>query len=76
MECAEPGIVSEVDIKYFQDTDTLLIEFSERKTVETQDAGEDILIELDAEGKTVSLTIDRAGEHIDVSNLSYEGIPV
>lgn len=63
-------------VRYFEDTDTLLIDFSDREIVETRDAGEDLLIELDADGKIVSLTVEHAGAHIDVSNLSYEWIPV
>ena len=65
-----------MDVKYFQGTDTLLIFFSDRQIAETRDVSEDVLIELDAEGKIVSVTIEQAGEHINVSNLSYEQIPV
>ncbi len=65
-----------MDVKYFEETDTLLIDFSDREIVETRDAGEDLFIELDGDGKIVSLTVERAGEPIEVSNLSYEWIPV
>ncbi|MXX24054.1 MAG: DUF2283 domain-containing protein [Caldilineaceae bacterium SB0668_bin_21] len=65
-----------MDVRYFEDTDTLLVDFSDRKIVETRDAGEDLLIELDSDGKIVSLTVEHAGEHIDVLKLSYEWIPV
>ena len=65
-----------MDIKYFQGTDTLQINFSDRQIAETRDVNEEVLIELDADGKIVSVTIEHAGEHINVSNLSYEQIPV
>ena len=65
-----------MDVKYFQGTDTLLINFSDRQIAETRDVNEDVLIEFDADGKIVSVTIEHAGEHVDVSNLSYEQIPV
>ena len=65
-----------MDVKYFQGTDTLLVVFSDRQIAETRDVNEDVLIELDADGKIVSVTIEHAGEHIDVSNLSYEQISV
>lgn len=61
-------------VRYFQSTDTLLIDLSDREVVETRDAGEDLLIEVDADGKIVSLTVEHAGEHIDVLKLSYERI--
>lgn len=63
-----------MDVRYFQGTDTLMIDFSDGEIVETRDAGEDLLIVLDGDGKIVSLTVEHAGEHIDVSNLSYEWI--
>ena len=65
-----------MDVKYFQGTYTLLISFSDEKIVETRDVNEDVLIEVCTEGKIVSVTIEHAGEHINVSNLSYEQIPV
>ncbi len=65
-----------MDVIYFQGTDTLVINFSDRQIAETRDVNEDVLIELDADGKIVSVTIEHAGEHINVSNLSYEQIPV
>lgn len=37
---------------------------------ETQDEGESFLLVLDAGGKTVSLTVEHAGEHIYVSKHS------
>ena len=33
------------------------------------------MIELDADGKIVSLIVEHAGEHIDVSKFSFEKIP-
>ena len=56
-----------MDIKYFEDTDTLLFIFSDGEIVETRDVNENFLIELDADGKVVSVTIEHAGEHVDVS---------
>ncbi len=43
-----------MDVKYFQGTDTLLSSFSEGKIVETGEVNEDVLIEVDAEGKIVA----------------------
>jgi uncharacterized protein YuzE len=65
-----------MDVKYFRGTDTLTIDFSDGNIAETRNVDEDVLNELDAEGKIVSLTIEHSGEHINVSNLSYEQIPV
>lgn len=65
-----------MDVKYFEDTDTLLINFSDGEIVETRDVNGDVLIELDDDGKIVSITIEHAGEFIDVSKLFFEHIRV
>ena len=64
-----------MELKYFQDTDTLLVNFSDRQIVETRDVNEVVLIELDADGRIVSVTIEYAGEYVSVLSLSYETIP-
>ena len=64
-----------MELKYFQDTDTLLVNFSDRQIVETRDINEVVLIELDADGRIVSVPIEYAGEYISVLSLSYETIP-
>jgi len=45
-------------IKYFADTDTTLVEFSEKPSVETRELNENIYIDLDSDGRVVSLTIE------------------
>ena len=37
-------------VKYFHDTDTALVEFSEREVTETKEINENIYIDLDAFG--------------------------
>ena len=64
-----------MELKYFQDTDTLPVNFSDRQIVETRDVNEVVLIELDADGRIVSVTIEYAGEYVSVLSLSYETIP-
>ena len=59
-------------VKYFPDTDTLLVDFSDRMIVETRNLNEDILIELDEDGHLVSMTIEHAERQTDVSEFSYQ----
>ncbi len=61
-----------MDIKYFQDTDTVLVDFTDKEIVETRDLSRDILIELDRDGNLVSMTIEHARERADISNFSYK----
>ncbi|MGD0519547.1 MAG: DUF2283 domain-containing protein [Thermoguttaceae bacterium] len=59
-------------IKYFPDSDTLLVNFSDKKIVETRDLNENVLIELDKNGHIVSMTIEHAKQHTDISEFSYQ----
>jgi uncharacterized protein YuzE len=61
-------------IKYFPDTDTLLVNFNDRKIAETKDLNENILIELDEEGRLVSMTIEHAGQQTNIREFSYEEV--
>jgi uncharacterized protein YuzE len=61
-----------VKIKYFSDTDTLLINFSERAIAETRDLNENILIELDQAGLMVSMTIEHATQQTDPNEILYQ----
>ena len=58
--------------KYFQDTDTLLLTFSDHDIVETYDLNEDILVETDKDGHVVSLTVEHAKQQTDVNEFSYQ----
>lgn len=62
-------------ITYFEDTDTLLIYFNDNKIVETKDINENTLIELDAEGKIVSMTIEHAKNQMEISSFTFNQVP-
>jgi uncharacterized protein YuzE len=59
-------------IRYFPDTDTLMVDFSDRKIAETRDLNEDVLVELDESGRVVSMTIEHAKRQTDVAEFSYQ----
>jgi uncharacterized protein YuzE len=61
-------------IKYFSDTDTALVEFSDREVAETKEINENIYIDLDASGNLVAMTIEHAREQASLPNLFYEQI--
>jgi len=60
-----------VRVRYFPDTDTLLVDFSDRKVAETRDLNENVLVELDENGLVVSMTIEHAKQQTDVAEFSY-----
>jgi len=61
-----------MNVKYFPDTDTLLVSFSDRPIVETRDLNENILIEMDDHGHLVSMTIEHAKQQMNVTEFSYQ----
>ena len=63
-------------VKYFSDTDTLLVNFSDKKIAETRDLNDNVLVELDENGSLVSMTIEHARQQMDVSEFSYQTAPV
>ena len=61
-------------IKYFQDTDTLYIEFKPLEVAETRDLDENTLLEIDREGKICGITIEHARERADIPTFSFEQV--
>jgi uncharacterized protein YuzE len=58
-------------IKYFEDTDTALLELSGETPVETRELSEDIYLDLDDSGHVVSITVEHASLRSDLSEVSF-----
>jgi uncharacterized protein YuzE len=58
-------------IRYFSDTDTALIEFSNGPTLETKEISENLYIDLDIRGNLVSMTVEHAQEKANISEVTY-----
>jgi len=58
-------------IKYFEDTDTALLEFGGGTPVETRELSEDIYLDLDESGHVVSITLEHASLRSDLSEFSF-----
>ncbi len=61
-------------IKYFQDTDTLHIEFRAAEAVETKDLDENTQLDIDKDGNICAMTIEHARDRADIPNFSFEQI--
>jgi uncharacterized protein YuzE len=61
-------------VRYFADTDTMLIQFSDAAVAETRDLDEDTLLDLDARGNICSITIEHASRRADAPHFSYEQV--
>ena len=62
-------------VKYFADTDTALLEFSNNSPVETREVNENIYVDLDDNGRVVSMTIEHAGQSADMNEFLFQRIP-
>lgn len=61
-------------IRYFQQTDTLLIEFRDSPVAETRDLDENTLLEIDAQGDICAITVEHASTRAGIPQFSYEQI--
>ena len=60
--------------KYFEDTDTALVEFSNHAVVETKEISENVYVDLDVNGNLVSMTIEHARENANLPEVAYEAM--
>lgn len=61
-------------IKYFQDTDTLHIEFRVAEVAETKDLDENTQLDFDKDGNICAMTIEHAKDRADIPHFSFEQI--
>ena len=61
-------------VRYFEDTDTLLIEFRDAPVAETRDLDENTIVDLDAKGIICSITIEHASVRAGAPEFSFEKI--
>jgi uncharacterized protein YuzE len=61
-------------VKYFEDTDTLYVQFNNNAVAETKELDQNTTIDLDKEGRVVSMTLEHAKTFAKVSDFSFEHI--
>lgn len=61
-------------VKYFRDTDTALMEFTDNAVAETKEISENIYVDLDQHGNLVSMTIEHARKNAQLPELSYQEV--
>jgi len=59
-------------VKYFPDTDTAHVEFTEKDVFETKEISENIYIDIDEMGNIVNMTIEHAKENAGLREFSYQ----
>jgi len=66
--------IDNMKVKYFSDTDTAHVEFSDREVFETKEISENIYIDIDERGNLVSMTIEHAKANAGLWEFSYQEI--
>jgi uncharacterized protein YuzE len=61
-------------VRYFADTDTMLIEFREAAVAETRDLDADTILDMDAQGNICSITVEHASQRAGAPHFSYEEV--
>lgn len=61
-------------IRYFTDTDTLLMELRDASVVETRDLDENTIIDLDADGNVCAITVEHASTRAGAPEVTYEQV--
>lgn len=61
-------------VRYFQQTDTLLIELQDAPAAATRDLDEDTILDIDGQGQICAITIEHASKRAGVPQFSYEQI--
>jgi len=60
--------------QYFQETDTLYIEFKAAEVAESKDLDENTILDLDQSGNICGITVEHASERADIPRFSYEHV--
>lgn len=61
-----------MNVKYFKDTDTALLEFSSQPVEETREISENVYVDLDKSGNLVSMTIEHAAKVASLPRIDLE----
>ena len=61
-------------VRYFAETDTLLIEFREVPVAETRDLDENTVLDLDVQGNICAITVEHASDRAGAPQFSYEQV--
>jgi len=61
--------------RYFQDTDTLYFELRATEVTDTRNINDDTILDYDAEGNVVGITLEHAGSKAGGGKVEFEMVP-
>ncbi len=56
-------------VQYFPDTDTLYLTLQDKPSIESEEVSPDIILDFDANGNVIGITIDQASRKLDSLNV-------
>ena len=62
-------------LNYHRDTDSLYIDLSEQKSVESREISEGVVLDYDANGNLVGIDIDNASTKVQLKDLILSKLP-
>jgi uncharacterized protein YuzE len=63
-------------LHYYEDTDSLYIEFSDRPSADTREVADGVNVDLDADGNVVGIDIDHASKKLSLDTLETGLLPL
>jgi uncharacterized protein YuzE len=63
-------------LHYYSDTDSLYIDLSERKSVDSKEIADGVVVDFDENGAIVGIDIDRASKIVNLQKLESDSIPM
>ena len=61
--------------RYFKDTDTLYFELRATEVTETRDLDSDTILDYDADGNVVGITLEHASSKVGGEKVEFEMVP-
>ncbi len=61
---------------YYPETDSLYIDLSEKKSVDSREVTPGVVLDFDSEGQLVGIDIDHASKIANLSRLEAEALPL
>lgn len=62
-------------LNYYPETDSLYIDLSEKRSVESREISEGLVLDYDAEGNLVGIDIDNASKKVQLKELTLRKLP-
>mgnify|MGYP006282713001 CR=1 FL=1 len=63
-------------LNYYEETDSLYIDLSSKKSVDSKEVSEGVVLDFDGEGNIVGIDIDNASKKLDLKEITINQLPI